>query len=241
MSLQQQQQTIDEALTKYLDCLDRYALLRESLADLQAQTFGSIARANFTADRGVRHGQEYYDGRMRASRMLHICVPCQDGPPVYSMTSAVAAQEGDGSHEAVHDPCDQRDRTDWHSQAPELTHQDERLQDERLEEKQQQEADETTLPQHNLDPLRWFGILTPQALHQAQSTSVHVVERLLPQLASVVAEMRHLEAAVRRARKVRAKMMKQASHPSAEEESRAEAPANDQRQPRGADEAALKI
>ncbi|PHH62554.1 hypothetical protein CDD81_6940 [Ophiocordyceps australis] len=348
MSLQQQQQIIDQALATYLDCLDRYSLLRQSLADLHGQTLSSIARANFTTDRGVRHGQEYYDARMRASRFLRICVPRGDGAPVYSVMYAGAGKGGDCFGEAVGESCgggdggdgnsegrelvqedgrlesetkeevdettvfehkldadgnfegrelvqederlqserkDEADETtvfehkldaDGNSQRRELVQEDGRLQEEKKqdeadettvfehkldadgnsqrrelvqedgrlqEEKKQDEADETAAPQHNVDALRWFGILTPRALHQAQDTSIQVVERLLPQLASVVGEMGQLEIVVRRARKARAKIMKQMAHghqvASAEETSRADTLAKDSGQPRGSDEAIL--
>ncbi|ATY63630.1 hypothetical protein A9K55_008494 [Cordyceps militaris] len=55
------------------------------------------------------------------------------------------------------------------------------------------------------NPLRWFGVLVPQALRDAQSEAVRTVEDILPRLASVQAEMAQVEIEVRRARKRRAK------------------------------------
>ncbi len=55
------------------------------------------------------------------------------------------------------------------------------------------------------DPIRMFGILTPQALRLAQGSAVKVVEDLVPRLASVDAEMKEVEIKIRRARKHRAK------------------------------------
>ncbi|KAJ8123260.1 hypothetical protein ONZ43_g748 [Nemania bipapillata] len=55
------------------------------------------------------------------------------------------------------------------------------------------------------DPLRWFGLLTPAPLRQAQTQSIRAVEHVIPRLASVDAEMREVEIEVRRARKRRAK------------------------------------
>jgi hypothetical protein len=46
-----------------------------------------------------------------------------------------------------------------------------------------------------------FGILVPPALRSAQSSSITMVERVIPQLASVDAEMREMEIRIRRARK----------------------------------------
>ena len=64
------------------------------------------------------------------------------------------------------------------------------------------------------DPLRWFGLLAPAALRQAQARSVRAVEELVPRLASVDAEMARLEIEVRRARKRRAKAEKASASPA---------------------------
>lgn len=58
------------------------------------------------------------------------------------------------------------------------------------------------------DPLRWFGLLTPPALRLTQASAVDAVERVVPALATVEAEMRRVEIEVRRARKRRAKAAK---------------------------------
>lgn len=55
------------------------------------------------------------------------------------------------------------------------------------------------------DPIRMFGILTPQALRLAQGGAIKMVEDLVPKLASVSAEMKEVEIKIRRARKHRAK------------------------------------
>ncbi|KAM3512850.1 hypothetical protein MY11210_003480 [Beauveria gryllotalpidicola] len=55
------------------------------------------------------------------------------------------------------------------------------------------------------DPIRWFGVLVPQALRDAQSHARRAVQDVMPRLASVQAEMAHVEIEVRRARKRRAK------------------------------------
>ncbi|KAF3770499.1 hypothetical protein M406DRAFT_245834, partial [Cryphonectria parasitica EP155] len=55
------------------------------------------------------------------------------------------------------------------------------------------------------DPIRWFGVLTPPALRQAQSCAVDTVEHIIPRLVTVDRAMREVEIEVRRARKRRAK------------------------------------
>ena len=55
------------------------------------------------------------------------------------------------------------------------------------------------------DPLRMFGILTPQALRLAQGEAIKMVEEIVPKLVQVDAEMKEVEIKIRRARKFRAK------------------------------------
>jgi hypothetical protein len=64
------------------------------------------------------------------------------------------------------------------------------------------EGKEGTKPK---DPLRMFGILTPQALRLAQGGAIKMVEDIVPKLVQVDAEMKEVEIKIRRARKVRAK------------------------------------
>lgn len=67
------------------------------------------------------------------------------------------------------------------------------------------------------DPLRWFGLLTPVPLRQAQAQSIRAVEHVIPRLVSVDAEMAEVEIEVRRARKRRAKAEATASKLSQQE------------------------
>ncbi|KAI1126696.1 hypothetical protein F5Y10DRAFT_244391 [Nemania abortiva] len=63
----------------------------------------------------------------------------------------------------------------------------------------------STSPQKPKDPLRWFGLLTPAPLRQAQAQSIRAVDHVIPRLVSVDVEMAEVEIEVRRARKRRAK------------------------------------
>ncbi|RCI13710.1 hypothetical protein L249_7956 [Ophiocordyceps polyrhachis-furcata BCC 54312] len=146
---EQQQEHIDRLLQRYLDLLDQYTKLRAQLSTLLARVYRDLARANFSAERGMRYGESHYDGRMRATRLLSLNEDA--GQPVI-----VIARPGDGEQPT---PCK--------------------------------------------DPLRWFGMSVPTALRTAQSQSVEAVERIIPALVSVQAEMLAVEIEVRRARKRR--------------------------------------
>ena len=51
------QSHIDTLLERYLGLIDEYSQLREDLSRLQRGMFQDIARANFSAERGVRYGR----------------------------------------------------------------------------------------------------------------------------------------------------------------------------------------
>ncbi|KAH7349458.1 hypothetical protein B0T11DRAFT_131291 [Plectosphaerella cucumerina] len=156
---------IDLLLERYLGLLDEYTTLRESLSKTQASMYHDIARANFSAERGIRYGPDYYDERMQASRVLTITATDADAEAAPAFAS-IKAPEPD---------------------APET------------------EGEAPAKPKSK-DPLRWFGILAPQPLRQAQANAIHAVDTLIPRLATVDAEMKHVEIQIRRARKKRAKV-----------------------------------
>jgi hypothetical protein len=155
---------IDLLLERYLGLLDEYTTLRESLSKTQASIYHDIARANFSAERGIRYGPDYYDERMQASRVLAITATDADAEAVPAFES-IKAPEPD---------------------APET------------------EGEAPAKPKSK-DPLRWFGILAPQPLRQAQAHAIRAVDTLIPRLVTVDAEMKHVEIQIRRARKKRAK------------------------------------
>lgn len=53
----------------------------------------------------------------------------------------------------------------------------------------------------NGDPLRWFGILVPAALRSAQSSFVSAVQGPIPELATLIRDLRRQEADIARLRK----------------------------------------
>ncbi|KAJ4116272.1 hypothetical protein NW768_011061 [Fusarium equiseti] len=67
-----EQQHIDQLLERYLSLLDEYTQLRQKLSQIQVVVYQNIARANFSGERGMRYGQDHYDERMQATRLLSI-------------------------------------------------------------------------------------------------------------------------------------------------------------------------
>lgn len=169
---------IDALLERYLALLDEYTSLRTELSRLQTATFQNLARANFAAERGVRFGQDHYDARMQAGR--RVVVTMSDAGAKVRLEVVKAGSEG--AEDAEPDP-----------------------KSEEASEEKRQDAKPDAQKQGPKDPIRWFGLLTPLALRQMQVSAIDTVERVVPRLVTVDAEMRQVEIEVRRARKRRTK------------------------------------
>lgn len=234
-------QKIDILLERYLNLLDEYTTLRFNLSRLQTQTFQHLARANFSAERGVRYGADYYDERMQASRRVVV----SSSPVVAAAAATEAATDANMSAPVFHivgkeedvvvgssdDPGRGADKESANAFNPTNKNQNEEEEEEKEEEhhhapdtssppptadsndKAEQVKNETILTRRNNknDPLRWFGVLTPMALRQTQACTVQTVEDIIPRLVSVDAAMRQVEIEVRRAKKRRAKADKASS------------------------------
>lgn len=176
---------IDGLLERYLQLLHEYTALRAELNGLQTAMYQNIARANFSAERGMRFGPDFYDDRMQAERGVGIR-PDDRGAHCFSYRALAEATDaplpaatGDKAAEAPEDGDPRRGSAE--------------------------DSPQEKPARKKRDPLHWFGLLTPTALRQAQVQSTQAVERVLPKLVSVNYEMAQVEIEVRRARKRRAK------------------------------------
>ncbi|KAK1501399.1 hypothetical protein CTAM01_06124 [Colletotrichum tamarilloi] len=209
---------IDSLLERYLILLDEYTALRERLSGTQAGMYQNIARANFSAERGVRYGPDYYDERMRASRTLELAVDDR-GTPRFEVVKVVEGADAvtepkTETTEAAAAAAAAAAKNDDVNEAPSVEPEGVTSVDEEQTENEAGKKDEAENEREKTkqkkkkksnDPLRWFGILAPMPLRQAQSLSVQAVQDIIPRLVSVDAEMKDIEIEVRRARKRRAK------------------------------------
>ncbi|PTB61674.1 hypothetical protein BBK36DRAFT_44263, partial [Trichoderma citrinoviride] len=182
---------IDSLLERYLSLLDEYTRLRQDLSRLQSGVYQNIARANFTGERGMRYGQDHYDERMRAIRVLRIDEAAgggggelSGGLPRFTVRNLMASSAAAAADE----------------EADENEKKSERSRNEKQAGKKKQKTEKTSR-----NPLHWYGLLAPLPLRTAQALSVQAVEQVIPRLVSVNAEMERVEIEIRRARKKRAK------------------------------------
>jgi hypothetical protein len=187
---------IDALLERYLLLLDEYTTLQTRLAALHSGVYQNLAKANFSAERGIRYGKDYYDDRMHATRKLVISRGQEDAnatslledcPVVFDISSGDEVRVAGAGKEGEVGGGVEADAVDGAADGDEG------------------EGGKREGKSKLKDPLRWFGILTPLPLRQAQKLAVESVEEVVPRLATVSAEMAAVELEVRRARKRRAK------------------------------------
>lgn len=190
--------TIDTLLEQYLSLLDEYTTLRTELGQLQTSMFQHLARANFSAERGMRYGPDFYDERMQATRRVKTSL--EGDVPVFKVATCdelSSSATGNPPSGLVSDPpADAAAETET-GKSNEAMY--------TSEEDKVKEKGEEAKKQRPKDPLRWFGLLTPLALRQTQGCAIEAVEQVIPKLLSVNAAMQDVEIQVRRARKKRAK------------------------------------
>lgn len=199
--------TIDDLLERYLGLLDEYTTLRARLSQLQTGMFQHLARANFSAERGMRYGPDFYDERMQALRQVSIS-NTGGGLPIFTVSHCSRARGDDDDD----NPSRQNPPSDGASPAEEEEKEKKAAAEEAAGEEPvpagDDKADSEAGPKKQIaarDPLRWFGVLTPLSLRQTQACAAEAVDEVIPRLASLGAEMQDLEIQVRRARKKRTK------------------------------------
>ncbi|UKZ71360.1 uncharacterized protein TrAtP1_012320 [Trichoderma atroviride] len=185
-----EQQHIDSLLERYLSLIDEYSRLREELTKLQTGVYQNIARANFAGERGMRYGQDHYDERMRALRVLDV-----------ELAEDNSREEADKGNDSLkEEETEKEEAADINAQENPADGTEEQQND-----KEKKDEIKAKKPIHN--PLHWFGLLAPQPLRAAQTLSIQAVQEAIPRLVSVNAEMEHVEIEIRRAKKKRAKAM----------------------------------
>ncbi|POS76850.1 hypothetical protein DHEL01_v204761 [Diaporthe helianthi] len=192
---------IDTLLERYLALLDEYTILRARLSQLQTGMFQHLARANFSAERGMRYGPDFYDERMQALRQVSISTT-EGRLPIFTVSHSSQAR-GEESGGGGDDDCPLADKQEKAAVAAEAPPVGEQQPVPAGTDTAESEAGPKK--QNARDPLRWFGVLTPLSLRQTQASAAEAVDQVVPRLASLSAEMQDLEIQVRRARKRRAK------------------------------------
>ncbi|KAI1910752.1 hypothetical protein LOZ12_002206 [Ophidiomyces ophidiicola] len=201
---------IDALLERYLYLLDEQQRLQHELGKhlsklalakriSHPQAFFSLARANHSCRPGRRYGEECYDERMTAVRKVALCPSDLTSPntdlPTDTCLSHIPQRFTIIKHIASDDNTvialepSPSDRSPANAVA----------------EDQPQVADSPSISKTrppSIDPLQWFGILTPASLRDAQSSFSSAVDGPIARLLNVVAEMRDVEQTITGLRKL---------------------------------------
>lgn len=160
----------------------------------------------------MRYGRDFYDERMQATKVVHSIngadeLPAFDLVDLNAKTTSEAAKTKDIEEKLAETKLRDEEQA-------------------REEEKTEEGAEvneapkpELSKPSKSKDPLRWFGILSPPCLCQAQRSASTLVETAV-KLSSVDTEMKGVEIEIRRARKRKAKNQKPSSMAENVEEGR---------------------
>ncbi|KAL1797037.1 hypothetical protein ACET3X_005577 [Alternaria dauci] len=196
---------LDEKLEHYLHTLHEYQEVMQQLSKELSSGYMSLAQANFhNSSSAIRYGQDCYDERMQALRKVHIAEHgcAKIDRPHFSIYSPFTTTQ-DPDSENPTNPSEQASE----AQGPDLPKPKEDDADSTPDADSQPPQDskkakeQTKSTEKPADPLRWFGILVPPALRTAQSTFISAVEGPIPQLATILKDLRTQEIEIGRIRK----------------------------------------
>jgi coiled-coil domain-containing protein 115 len=221
---------LDNLLETYLELLDEYTTLRTQLSKQFSDAFFSLARANHTSaslGNGRRYGEEGYDQRMKAQRMIvysagrfrsgrdENCTGAEDMnvPNQAEKEDNAPAQRGYRISIQKTKDVSKLDQTSTEhpeqskgAGAPDRPCTGDSAT--ALTSSPSPTKTESCLdgkakakpPPSNRDPLNWYGILVPTPLRQAQASFVSAVETSIPQLLNTSASMYDLESIITKLR-----------------------------------------
>lgn len=171
------EQKLDGQCEEYLGLLHEYTAARERLAKLSSDGYFSLAQANFATPNRTRFGQDQYDERMQATRAVQV-EPSQHDAASFVLTSPYKLNVEPSMGRLTGDSAGG---------------------DRESEDQEGGSEPRTSLVQVQ-DPIRWFGILVPQALKSCQAAFIDVVA-CTAATASLDSTMKALEVEIRRTKK----------------------------------------
>ncbi|ETI22381.1 hypothetical protein G647_06455 [Cladophialophora carrionii CBS 160.54] len=199
---------LDLLLIEYLSLLDRYTTLRARLGRDFSSGFFALAQANRYADSslgaGRRYGEEGFDDRMKARRVVGI----KRGERTDRDRSGQGVELEAAGETIQHSDKKDLSKRKNKPQLSEVMVSDAPKQDSSEPELHEQELkdgidSELPLYTHHLsvetsllptkDPLRWYGILVPPALRTCQDHFATAVSSVMPELLNTTFSMGSVE------------------------------------------------
>jgi hypothetical protein len=171
------QNRLDQILEQYLQQLDMYTSAQATIQKDLAAGFFSLAKANRDASGGRRYGQDWYDGRMKATRRVHVQQndkdPDHDSNVASKSNLTISFVAPDSKSGTENGKSATPVQTPAHQPSPTATPEPESGEHTKSS---SEEPSEDALKATISDPLRWFGILVPSELRRAQSSFLATFE-----------------------------------------------------------------
>ncbi|KAJ0422134.1 hypothetical protein BJY00DRAFT_97448 [Aspergillus carlsbadensis] len=220
--------SLDTLLERYLELLDKHQKLQGELASRLSSGFLSLAQANYTCHPGRRYGADYYDERMKATRKVSLQPPSAgeqdyinepgESPDTAASTkqifSIIPASNSDADEQSSFGDQNElsgaTDEREAESKLPGVdsdpgwnTAEDAQDPSSALKPvaKTDSQPNSKRKSSHASNPIRWFGILVPPSLRNAQKSFIKAIDCTMPELASIVVEMQVAEREIVRLRK----------------------------------------
>jgi hypothetical protein len=220
--------SLDTTLERYLELLDKHQKLQGELASRLSSGFLSLAQANYTCPPGRRYGADYYDERMKATRRVSLqplsageqdnIIEPEELPDtaasIKQIFSIVFASKSDADEQSSLGDQNElpgaNDERETDIKFPDVdndsgcrnTAEDAQDLPGPLKPVAETNSQPNSKTKRSLasNPIRWFGILVPPSLRNAQKSFTEAIECKLPELASIVVEMQAAERKIIRLR-----------------------------------------
>ncbi|KIW91439.1 uncharacterized protein Z519_08335 [Cladophialophora bantiana CBS 173.52] len=178
---------LDALLMSYLTILDTYTSLRAQLSKDLSAGFFSLAQANRNANStlgvGRRYGEEGFDERMKAGRVVRIKAEAEKG--------------------GLGESCANEDEKDDYA-GSEIKNGSKTLEETMTSQRNEKDTETTTSPYRvsvsppssphtSKDPLKWYGILIPPSLRTCQIHFARAISSTVPDVMNTSSAMRDLE------------------------------------------------
>lgn len=204
MDLSDPSDNIENLLAEHLGLVDEYDQIRRSFCTLHTSAQQHLARANFTAARGIRYGKDLYDSRMQALRLCRITEDVEKS----KLAFAIYMKDIEKEHQnlPLEEKVTKNPVESTYASSPKTA-----SSADNTGEKTKANAS-STIP----DPIRMFGILIPQSLRWAQGDFIKIVY-LIPRLVEINVELAEIEVKIRRIQKYRAEAKAKAKESATDE------------------------
>lgn len=160
---------LDNLWETYLALLDDYAKAQDELRRHLSSGFFALAKAQSSAPLGRRYGQDWYDERMKAARLVQVSAGSSDqskDSETSGIRNARLSMVAAGLQNDNQEPSAKLSEKEPAQQPSPPSTPEPEMSTEQTDDNLTNHEQKTRAP----DPLKWFGILVPSDLKKAQAS-----------------------------------------------------------------------